>query len=200
MSMFTAPVVLPDSDIVPRLRWTRAQYHDLAQQGFIEEGSRYELVEGEIVERMTVNQPHVIACRRSARAVSHIFGEAFVQTQAPIAIDGLEGFNEPEPDVYVVRRPVEVFSTEPPQPSDVVLIVEVSDATLRKDLGVKAALYARAGISDYWVLNLNARRLIVHRSPNAGGYESVVTLTDSDTVTPLEAPDSAIAVADLLPI
>jgi Uma2 family endonuclease len=197
MTVADAPrLVLPDSGVLPRLRWTREQYHELARMGFIEEGTRFELVEGEIVERMTVNQPHVISCHRSNRALSAVFGQEVVVSQAPVAVNL---HNEPEPDVYVLRRSVEEFSVEPPMSDDILLIVEVSDTTLRKDLGVKAALYARAGIPDYWVLNLNDRILVVHRQPGSEGYESITMIGEDGSVSPPAAPQATVTVADLLP-
>ena len=78
-------------------------------------------------------------------------------------------------------------------------MVEVSDSTLRFDLTVKAALYARAGIIEYWVLDINGRRLIVHRDPTPTGYRSVVAYGESEKVTPLAAPDHELLVAAIFP-
>ncbi|MBV8847089.1 MAG: Uma2 family endonuclease, partial [Bryobacterales bacterium] len=85
-----------------------------------------------------------------------------------------------------------------PKPNDLVLIVEVADTTLEFDIQIKAPLYARAGIPEYWILDLKGRRLIVHRNPSGSVYRSVVAFSGQERVAPLAAPDREIAVADLL--
>ena len=79
------------------------------------------------------------------------------------------------------------------------LVVEVSDSTLRFDLTVKAALYARAGIVEYWVLDVSGRRLIVHREPTPGGYRSVVAYSEFESIAPLASPQNKLQVAELFP-
>lgn len=112
--------------------------------------------------------------------------------------------SEPEPDIAVVRGTARDY--EQAHPTTAVLVIEVSDTTLRVDCTTKAGIYARAGIEEYWVVDLNTRRLIVHRQPVpmrgrplGHYYASVVRYTEAETVTPLAAPDAVIAVADLLP-
>jgi Uma2 family endonuclease len=87
-----------------------------------------------------------------------------------------------------------------PQPEELSLIVEVSDTTLRFDLRTKAAVYARAGIADYWVADMNGRRLIVHRQPVQGRYASVVFYDVDESVAPLAAPEHAVAVGSLFSV
>ena len=137
---------LPRMGRVQRKRWTRSEYHRLLDVGVLDEGAPFALIEGEIIAKLTVNQPHVIACRRTTRLPEGVFGAEFVQAQAPIALNER---TEPEPDIYVLNRPVEEFVGDPPGAETVLLIVEVSDTSLRRDLGFKAAIYARAGIAEY---------------------------------------------------
>jgi Uma2 family endonuclease len=112
-----------------------------------------------------------------------------------------EGYR-PEPDIAVVRR-LELSVNSPP--SRALLIIEVSDSTLRYDCVEKASLYARAGVADYWILNLVDRILEVHRSPRLDAaarfgfsYSSLETLAPGQTVTPLAGPSSSAAISDLL--
>src|SRR5215470_17980025 len=94
--------------------------------------------------------------------------------------------NEPEPDLIVLKRDLSEFQ-ENPRPGDVDLVVEIADTTLGFDRGIKARLYARAGIADYWVLDVNGRRMIVHRQPQAGRYLSVLEFNEDERVAPLAA-------------
>ena len=111
--------------------------------------------------------------------------------------------SEPEPDVAVV---VGTPRDYPNHPSSALLTVQISTDTREGDLGIKVALYAQAQVPEYWVLDINARLLHVHRAPIASaslpqgyGYQTVTRLTETDSVSPLAAPQSSVAVADLLP-
>jgi len=86
-----------------------------------------------------------------------------------------------------------------PQPEDLDLVVEVADTTLTFDLTVKAALYARAHIVEYWVLDVASRRLIVHRDPQSGRFMSIVAYGEDESVAPLAASQSEFRVADAFP-
>ena len=113
----------------------------------------------------------------------------------------LEDGTEPEPDVLVVVGSWQDYEDHHPLSTEVRLLIEVSDATLRKDRSTKRDDYARSGIADYWIINLVHRQLEIYRDPapmNSGhGYKTLLTLFDGDTIAPLSAPGSPIAVADL---
>src|SRR5947209_7069527 len=103
-----------------------------------------------------------------ARARLYAFGERFVHPESPIDVAPEDNpTNEPEPDLIVLNRDLSNFSSANPRPQDLHLVVEVSDTTLNFDLTIKTALYARAGIVEYWVLDVSGRRLIVHRDPQS---------------------------------
>jgi Uma2 family endonuclease len=99
----------------------------------------------------------------------------------------------------VLARPSRELLTANPRPADLRLVVEISDTTLGFDLTTKAALYARAAISEYWVFDIAARRLIVHRDPRNGAYQSMVAYSDEERVSPLAAPGREFHVADAFP-
>jgi Uma2 family endonuclease len=130
----------------------------------------------------------------------HAFGGQYVNAEAPIDVAPEDNpTSEPEPDLVVLARPSREFRSENPKPADLRLVIEISDTTLDFDLTVKAALYARAGIVEYWVLDIAARRLVVHRDPEGGSYRSVVAYSDEETITPLAAPNREFRVADAFP-
>jgi Uma2 family endonuclease len=108
-------------------------------------------------------------------------------------------YSEPEPALAVTREATSAYVDRHPGPSDILLIVEVSDTSIRTDLLVKARLYARAGIPEYWALDLPNRRLHVHREPAGQDYSTVTVVEDGGSVAYEARPESVIAVADLLP-
>jgi Uma2 family endonuclease len=182
-----------------RKRWTRAECASLEAAGLLDH-QHLELVEGELIDKMGKNRPHVIALAVMHAWLLRVFGEGFVHQEAPIDVSPEDNHsNEPEPDLIVLNRSFTNFLSSNPRPQDLHLVVEVSDTTLNFDLTVKAALYARAGIADYWVLDVNARRLIVHRQPESGKYASILIYTEDETVAPLAAPHAMFKAADAFP-
>ena len=115
----------------------------------------------------------------------------------------LNDLSEPEPDLSLAVGTAADYAGHHPTPPDIRLLVEVSDATLRIDRTRKAIAYARANIPEYWIINLVNRQLEVYRNPaktpTSYGYKAALTFYEADTVAPLFALDSPIAVADLLP-
>ena len=179
-----------------RKKWTRDECRQLLEIGILEE-ARFELIHGDIVPKMTQHERHIYTCKQIQKALEAIFGTDYVRLTAPIAIGEYE---EPEPDAAVMHRPlIEYLRLGTPLPAEVRLAVEVSDRTLRRDLGAKKQQYGQAGIPEYWVVNINARTLHVFRQPAENGYVSETILGPEETVSTLAAPDAVIAVADLLP-
>ena len=183
-------------------RWSRHEYGQLIDHGLLDEDDPVELLDGLLLVKEPQHSPHRTAVILAAKALELGFGEGwFVQTQSPIILDGR---SEPEPDVCVVRgSPRDYAAAHPTRPA---LIVEVAQSGLLLARGRKAVAYARAGIADYWILNLGDRMLEVYREParpgparRTWGYWAVKALGVDATVTPLAAPAAAISVADLLP-
>lgn len=187
-----------------RRRFTREEYEWLVAKGVLRSDERLELIGGEIVERMTPqNSPHVAGIGLSEEALRKAFGAGYVvRVQAPLA---LGDDSEPEPELAVVRGSIRDYIAM--HPSTAALVVEVSDSTLIADRGFKKGLYARAGIQEYWVLNVRDRLLEVYREPRpepgtpfGHGYAQATKLGGQEDVCPLAAPTPArIRVADLLP-
>lgn len=181
-------------------RWTRQEYDRLAESGILDPNEHVQLIEGEIVTMTPQNSPHAVTIGKTQRVLERIFGQGFwVRIQMPILIDP---DSEPEPDLAVVPGAPEEYLREHPRTA--LLVVEVADTTLPLDRDRKAPLYARAGIPEYWIVNLTERCLEVYREPvtppnQPASYRSTVRLSPSDTIAPLAAPTVSIAIADLLP-
>ena len=196
------PCAAPFSSGLPRRLWTRAEYARMAEHGFFGPDERLELIEGEITVKVTQNTPHATAILLTLRALYTLFATGFqVRVQLPfIAGDG----SLIEPDFAIVAgNDRDALQSHP---NTAALVVEISDTTLAYDRALKAGLYARANVLEYWIVNLADRTLEVHRQPAPMSerplghyYRSVIQYTAEESVAPLAAPGHAIAVADLLP-
>jgi Uma2 family endonuclease len=196
--MSTTQVEIPVQSEPPRKRWTRAEHEALYESGLLN-GQRLELVEGELISKMGKGRPHVNSAVLLLRWAVHVFGFERVLPESPIDVAPEDNpTNEPEPDLVVLKRDLTEFNQENPRPEDLELVVEVAASTLWFDLATKAALYARAGIADYWVLDIAGRRMIVHREPREGRYASVLVYGSEESVAPLAAPGTPLRIADVL--
>ncbi len=167
---------------IPRKVWTREEAHALVDAG-IPNAEKLELVNGELINRMGKKRPHVVWQNQVHQWLSNAFGAARVESESPTDVAKEDNtLSEPEPDLKVLRKASKAYSSNP-QPEDILLVAEISDSNVRFDLKIKAKLYARAGILEYWVIN-------VHREPKAGMYASVITYRSNEEVTPLSAPDA----------
>lgn len=178
-------------------RWTREEYFRLGELGFFY-GKHVERIRGEIIEMSPPGWPHTLAKTKTADVLRQVFaGIGWVNEQSPFPTPD----SDPQPDVAVYTGKAEYYTDHPTDP---LLIVEVSDTTLFHDTTTKAELYAEAGVQDYWVLDLENRRLLVYRTPRAitaGGhtYQSHKEYALDDVLAPLAAPTASVKVADLLP-
>ncbi len=183
-------------------RWTRSEYQLLGARGVLPESEAVELIDGQLVIAEPKSPPHTIAVELTADALRAVFGGGwFVRQQGPIALDE---HSEPEPDVAVVPGgPRDYLADHPARPA---LVIEVADSSVLLDRHHKGSAYARAGLPDYWIVNLVDRQVEVYRRPGTDAaadfgwrYLDVRTLAAGATVTPLALPEARIAVADLLP-
>ncbi len=183
-----------------RVRWTRQECAQLAEAGIVE-AEKYELLGGELFVKVK-NRPHINATNLLLHFLNAVFGDLYVQSQDPIGVSPIENeTNAPEPDAAVTRQPVASYTEADPSPEDLLLVVEVTDSTQNRDKVVKSRLYASAGIPEYWILDLRARKLRVHRDPDAtaGAYQLVQEYNPDETIAPLASPDALITVTQLLP-
>ncbi|MBD2438724.1 Uma2 family endonuclease [Nostoc sp. FACHB-110] len=139
-------------NIVTAKRFTIAEYHRLAELGFFAEDDRVELIKGEIIQMAAKGKPHSVCNTRLSRELFKIIaGKATLRGQEPII---LSNRSEPEPDLVIVHNRPDDYLQEHPLPSDVLLLIEISDSSLKYDQEEKISVYAEAGISDYWIFNL----------------------------------------------
>jgi len=183
-------------------RWSRAEYETLVEKGFFQPGERLELLDGLLVGREPQGSLHAAVVARAQQLLARAFGpDHHVRVRSPVALDDM---SEPEPDLAVVRG--DPWDYRQGHPAAPVLLVEVAESTIALDRRRKGGLYARAGVAEYWILNLNDRVLEVYRQPVRSAsarygwkYRSVRLLKPGAVVSPLAAPAARIRVADLLP-
>ncbi len=178
-------------------RWTRLEYERLIDLGVFGPGERLELLGGRLLIREPQGRLHATGIRLVARALRAVFGSGWsIEAQLPVALDEE---SEPEPDIaVVVGEPRDYLGAHPSRPA---LVVEMALASLALDRGEKASLYARAGVADYWIVNLVDHVLEVYREPVADPdaaygwrYGSIASLRGGDSVTPVARPGAAIAI------
>jgi Uma2 family endonuclease len=132
-------------------RFSVAEYGRLAEVGILTEDDRLELIEGYLVNKMTVNPPHAGTVRRLERLLQRLLPPDWdCRTQSPLVLPD----SVPEPDLAVVVFDADDYRTRHPTAADAALVVEVSDSSLEGDRGDKVRIYARAAISIYWIVNL----------------------------------------------
>ena len=153
--------------------FTVEQYHRMADAGILSPDDRVELIEGVVVSMAPIGAQHFSITLRMDRLLRAALGDrATVSVQGPVR---MRPRSEPEPDIAVLKTRADDYETELPAPADVLLLVEVADTTLARDRDVKGLLYARHGIIEYWLVDVGAGEVIVHRDPNPteGRYQSV---------------------------
>lgn len=183
---------------VRRVRFTRAEVERLENLGAFE-GKQVELIDGELIDKMGQNPTYAQAIRRSRIALGKVLDPDLIQIQVPIEVSVEDGeSNLPQPDLYALGEDKPDYNERHPRGDEVLLVIEVADTSAAFDLGRKATLYARAGVPEYWVLDLGRRRLVVHRQPQGGEYNLRQFFGESDNLT-LEGRSEQIRVADLLP-
>ena len=195
MDVETGASVLSRCPELPRHRWTVDEYHRMGEVGLLDPDVRVELIEGEIVEMAPIGDAHAAISNRLNRLLVVTVGErGIVAVGNPVR---LSKNSEPQPDFTVLRSRGD-YETRGPRPEDVMLAVEVSDTTLRRDRRVKLALYARARIPEFWIVNLETREVEIYRSPADDTYASVERKGPGDVATVDAVPGVTIPIGQIL--
>ena len=174
------------------------EYHRMLEAGVLGEDDRVELIEGEIIEMAPIGRRHAACVDKLTELLKEKLGRAaIVRVQGPVRLNDQ---SEPEPDVALLRRREDFYAREMPGPADVLLIVEVADTSSRYDRAVKVPLYARAGIPELWLIDLETEEIEVHFQPSGDGYQRVCRLGRGESVAPQAFPQVSFTVSDLFPM
>ena len=197
MTTQTATPPSETAQVRQRRRFTVAEYYAMAEAGILTEKDRVELLDGEIVVMAPIGNRHQSSVDGHGEMFTlSLRGRANVRVQGPVRLDD---DNEPEPDVMLLRRRDDYYATAHPGPDDVLLLIEVADTTLDFDRNVKLRLYARAGIPEVWIVNLQDRRVETYAEPEGDQYGSIRHYGPGESVAPLSFPDIALEVERVIP-
>lgn len=183
-------------DWMPRHRISVHEYYRMGELGLFAPEARMELIEGEIIDMAPPGSRHASVVAHLNKLVQGAVGDAaIVLVQSPIR---LSEYSEPQPDLALVRPRTDRYRANHPTGSDTLLVVEVSLTTWRYDRQIKLPLYARHGIPEVWVVDLNDDEVHFYRSPREDDYADVSS-TKQPAITPLPSlPGMAVDLSDLL--
>lgn len=172
------------------------EYYDMAETGLLEPDARVELIEGEVVHMPSIGSLH----GSTTEFLDHLLDRAVadrarVRGQLPVRLDNL---SEPVPDVTVVKSRADRYALSHPTAADVLLIVEISNSTLRYDINVKVPLYARHGIPEVWIVDLKNNQLLTYRSPSEGRYRDTASTANPGKTSVPGVPDVVVDLSKLL--
>jgi len=172
------------------------EYHRMLRAGILTEDDRVELIEGEIVEMAPIGSRHAGCVKRLVRRFSQAIGEqALLSVQDPLRLGER---SEPQPDLALLRPRDDFYASSHPGPEDVLLIVEVAETSAEYDREVKLPLYARHGIPEVWLVDLEKEAVEVYRGPSPRGYSEARTLRRGSSLSPTPFPELNLPVADIL--
>lgn len=181
---------------LPIRRISVTDYEKMIEHGILDEDDRVELLDGVIVEMSAKKTKHAIINDQIAEfLIVNFTKRAVVRNQNPIILDD---FSEPEPDIVLVKPPAAKYLAKHPTPADVLLIIEISDTTVRRDRR-KAGNYARAGIVQYLLLNVETEEIEDYREPSRDGYRFKKTHRVEDDFTLVAFPETTIKASEFFP-
>jgi Uma2 family endonuclease len=189
-------MAIEDLELESRPPLTVEEFEALARAEDWDEDTRVELLDGEVVWMSPISDPHAACVKR----LNRLFGQCYTADQMLVSVQDpirIERYDEPQPDVALLRPRPDFYASATPTPADVLLLVEVSDTTLRNDLGRKARIYASGGVTEYWVVDLRHRLLYVHRSPEHGNYAVREVLAPGERVAAQFAPQVELGIEEV---
>jgi Uma2 family endonuclease len=176
--------------------FTVDDYYRMAEAGILMPEDRVELIDGEIIEMSPIGARHLGCVNRATRLFTAALGNrAVVSVQNPLR---LNKYNEPEPDIVLLKPRADDYASKTPAAEDAILVVEVAETTLRYDRDVKMPLYAAAGVPEVWIENLIDDLLLVYRNPAGRAYTTSLQLRRGATAAPVALPDFVFTVEQLL--
>jgi Uma2 family endonuclease len=176
---------------------TSAEYYQMMESGIIREGEKVELILGQIFTMAAKGTRHTVATSRLLKNLLMLIEDrATVRCQDPIS---LPNHSEPEPDIVIARLRSDDYVNSHPAPADIILVIEVADSSIKFDRDTKAPLYAAAGISEYWIVNLIDNRLEIYRQPEGSIYASIQIVTPPQSINLPQFPEIVVHTSDLFP-
>lgn len=179
---------------VQRQLFTVEEYYKMAEVGILKPTDRVELINGEIIQMSPIKSPHASAITTLHELlIEQLFKQVTIRNQHPIRI---ENHSEPEPDIAVVLHRKDRYKHNHPSPAETLLVIEVSDSTLKYDRKIKKKLYAKATIPEYWIINIPDNQIEVFKKPVNGVYSEELIYKNKETIK-ADTIDFLISVDDI---
>lgn len=176
-------------------KFTATKYQEMIETGILTSDDHVELIRGEIVAMSPIGRKHAACVRRLNDLLSEkLQKRALVDIQNPVELDDN---SIPQPDVVLLKRRADFYADSYPQSSDVFLIIEVADTTIKSDRNIKIPLYAEVNINEVWLVDTNNQSIEVYRQPVQGAYQQKQIFFIGDSISILAFPDVTIAVNDI---
>jgi Uma2 family endonuclease len=180
-----------------RMRISAERFDKMIETGVLTKYDRVELIEGDMINEPGINPPHSAITARLTELLVLSAGRSV--TVSPCGAVRLGDFSVPQPDLMLLTRREDFYFGRRPTASDVLLLIEVSDSSFAYDQSTKRALYARYGIEEYWVVDVQGERVFVYGEPAGEDYARVAECTAADRVSPRALPVVQIQVGTLFP-
>lgn len=175
---------------------TVKEYHRMAKVGLLAPDARVELIEGVIIDMPPIGSRHSSMVGQLTHSLARAAGnQAFVQPQGSVRLGHQ---SEPQPDIIVLKPRADCYVSAGPKPTDVLLMIEVSMTTLQYDRKVKIPLYARYGITEYWIVNLLAKQVEIHHQPIQDRYQQKTTVNCADQIGIAQIPGAMLDLSRLV--
>jgi len=182
---------------ITKRRFTADEFVRMGEAGILRREDRVELIDGEIVTKMTIGPRHAACVDRATRLLVTGAGDsAIVRVQGAVRVNL---FSQPEPDLVLLRPRADFYVSGHPGPTDILLIIEVAESSIHIDREVKAPLYARNGVHEYWIADLNENVLNRYLLPERGTYRSEQCFSRGQSLAPELLPNCVVSIDDLLP-
>ena len=182
-------------EILRRHRLNVDEYYRMAEAGILGPDARVELIEGEIIDKVPTGSKHAAAVRQLGQQLQQRIGStAIVSVQNPVRLDD---YSEPEPDLALLRPREDFYKSAHPGPRDVLLVIEIAESSLRYDHEIKIPLYARHGIPEVWLVDVENETLTLFREPSESGYRQEIRPDALTAITPATLPTLILDLTDL---
>lgn len=177
-------------------RFTVDEFHLMGEVGLFDDEKRYELLEGEIIEMLPPGNYHSAHVDRAHLEIFERLRRKYhLRNQGNVQVSDI---SEPLPDIAILRKSPDEYLSTAPKAKDVLLLIEIADSSLSHDRNRKALIYARAGVPEYWIVDVRGRQVLVFRKPRRTGYGETKAHQPGEKLRALKIPELALKVDDLL--
>ncbi len=183
------------SKVTPK-RFRVEDFRKMTEAGILPEESGWEIIDGYLIDKMSIGSKHASTVKRLNRKLTRLFeDEVIISVQDPIHIDE---FNQPEPDIALLKPREDFYAESHPSPQDVLLLIEVSNSTIEYDRDIKKTLYARTGIVEFWIVNLPDETVECYSQPKNGNYRLARILEKGEIVESNAVENLKLSVEEIL--